>query len=241
MVSFAGSGWVVGMLGSRRVVSCAALLYSTLLVGIGLAESRLMLIAALFLFGFAGNMMNIAVNTQAVGVEAMYRRTVMASFHGLWSVAGFAGAAVGTLMIANNIAPTRHFLFIMAVCWLIVAIGFRYAVREDAGQHERRPVFVLPDKSIIYLGIIAFCSMICEGTMFDWSGVYFKKIVLAEKALIGAGYMAFMFTMAGTRFVADWFSTRFGLDRILQASGMFTCCGLLLAVLFPNLVPALAG
>src|SRR3546814_4010957 len=86
-------------------------------------------------------------------------------------------------MIANNIAPTRHFLFIMAVCWLIVAIGFRYAVREDAGQHERRPVFVLPDKSIIYLGIIAFCSMICEGTMFDWSGVYFKKIVLAEKAL----------------------------------------------------------
>src|SRR3546814_2606078 len=53
--------------------------------------------------------------------------------------------------------------------------------------------------------------------------------------------MAFMFTIAGTRFVADWFSTRFGLDRILQASGMFTCCGLLLAVLFPNPVPAIAG
>src|SRR3546814_8587089 len=126
-----------------------------------------MLIAALFLFGFAGNMMNIAVNTQAVGVEAMYRRTVMASFHGLWSVAGFAAAAVGTLMIANNIAPTRHILFIMAVCWLIVAIGFRYAVRDDAGQHERRPVIVLPAKSNIYLGIIAFCSMNCEGNKFE--------------------------------------------------------------------------
>src|SRR3546814_13959325 len=119
-----------------------------------------MLIAALFLFGFAGNMMNIAVNTQAVGVEAMYRRTVMASFHGLWSVAGFAGAAVGTLMIANHIAPTRHFMFIMAVCWLIVAIGFRYDVREDAGQHARRPVVVLRDKYITYLGVLSFFSKI---------------------------------------------------------------------------------
>ncbi|HYH56682.1 MAG TPA: MFS transporter, partial [Anseongella sp.] len=173
MVSLPISGWLVAKAGSRLIVIISALLYGVLLTAIGLAETHFMLVACLFAFGLAGNMLNISMNTQAIGVEAMYRRTVMASFHGLWSVAGFSGAAVGTFMIANNIVPFYHFTLIMAVCWLIVAAGFRYTVKEDVGKDSKQPVFVLPDKSLIYLGIIAFCSMICEGTMFDWSGVYF--------------------------------------------------------------------
>lgn len=241
MLSLPVSGWLVARAGSRAIVIVSALCYSLLLVGIGLAQTHLMLIICLFAFGFANNMLNISMNTQAVGVEAMYRRTVMASFHGLWSVAGFVGAAIGSVMIGNNISPFHHFILIMAASWLIVAFCFRHTVKEDAGKGEKRPVFVLPEKSLIYLGIIAFCSMICEGTMFDWSGVYFKKVVLAEKALIGAGYMAFMFTMAGSRFVADWFSTRFGFSRILQGSGILTSAGLLLAIIFPYPIPAIAG
>lgn len=241
MLSLPISGWLVTRLGSRVIVIASALMLSVFLVCIGLAKSYLALIACLFAFGFANNMLNIAMNTQAVGVEAMYRRTVMASFHGLWSVAGFVGAAIGLVMIGNNIEPFYHFLLIMCLCWGILALCFRYTLREDVGESEKRPVFVWPDKSLIYLGGIAFCSMICEGTMFDWSGVYFKKVVLAEKALIGAGYLAFMFTMAGSRFVADWFTTRFGFNRILQASGLLTCIGLLVAIIFPYTVTATAG
>ena len=77
--------------------------------------------------------------------------------------------------------------------------------------------------------------------MFDWSGVYFKKVLGAENAWIGAGYTAFMCTMAGTRFVADWFTSRFGLQRILQASGLLTALGLLIAVLLPHLYTAILG
>jgi len=241
MLSLPISGWLVARLGSRSIVIASALLLSVLLVGIGLSKSYVALIVCLFAFGFANNMLNISMNTQAVGVEAMYRRTVMASFHGLWSVAGFGGAAIGLVMIGNNISPFYHFLIIMVACWVIVALCFRYTLREDVGKGEQRPVFVLPDKSLIYLGAIAFCSMICEGTMFDWSGVYFRKVVLAEKAMIGAGYLAFMFTMAGSRFIADWFTTRFGFRRILQASGLLTCVGLLIAIIFPYPVPATAG
>lgn len=77
--------------------------------------------------------------------------------------------------------------------------------------------------------------------MFDWSGVYFKKVIGAEGAWIGAGYTAFMCTMAGTRFVADWLTRRFGMQRILQASGLLTASGLLVAVLLPHLYTAIVG
>jgi MFS family permease len=120
-------------------------------------------------------------------------------------------------------------------------VSNRYILKEDAGSNTGQPIFAKPDKSLINLGIIAFCSMICEGAMFDWSGVYFKKVVMADEAWLGAGYTAFMSTMAFGRFLADWLTGRFGIKRILQASGVFTASGLLIAVLFPNLVTAILG
>ncbi|HXB94373.1 MAG TPA: MFS transporter, partial [Puia sp.] len=98
-----------------------------------------------------------------------------------------------------------------------------------------------PDRSLINLGIIAFCSMICEGSMFDWSGVYFQKVVHPPKALVAIGYTAFMATMASGRFVGDWLTTKWGIRRILRISGSLTTAGLLVAIIFPSLLPALLG
>jgi MFS family permease len=65
--------------------------------------------------------------------------------------------------------------------------------------------------------------------------------VVAPITLQGAGFTAFMFTMAGGRFVADWFAHRFGLKRTLQVSGSLTATGLLVAVVFPYFYTAMAG
>lgn len=241
LISLPVAGWVIAKVGSRSVLIFSGILYSTTLVAIGYSESIVQLVMALFVFGFAGNLMNISVNTQGVGVEDLYKKSIMASFHGLWSLAGFTGAAIGTLMIGKGIAPLYHFLLIMFLSYIAIAVASRFVLREDVNTDTDKPIFVMPDKSLIDLGIICFFAMICEGAMFDWSGVYFKKVIGAEGAWIGAGYTAFMCTMAGTRFVADWFTRRFGLQRILQASGILTASGLLIAVLLPHLYTAILG
>ncbi|MGV3642265.1 MAG: MFS transporter [Adhaeribacter sp.] len=241
MVSLPFAGWLISRVGSRKVVVMAALAYSGVLVSLGFAQNTLQLASALFVYGFFGNLLNIAINTQAVGVEALYKKSIMASFHGLWSLAGFSGAAIGTLMIGLEILPAYHFLLVMALIWAGVAFCARYILREDLSSGENQPLFARPDKSLVNLGLIAFCSMICEGAMFDWSGVYFKKVVMAEPAWLGAGYTAFMLTMALGRFVADSFTHRFGLKRTLQVSGLLTAAGLVLAVVLPGLWTAIAG
>jgi MFS family permease len=241
MLSLPFSGWLVAKVGSPKIVPVAALLYSLILVCLGLAQTVPQLVACLFLFGFIGNLQNIAVNTQAVGVEALYKKPIMASFHGIWSLAGFAGAALGTLMIGAGVSPSWHFLFVLIPVTLAIAVSSRFILPDDGGKQENKPIFAKPDKSLVNLGIIAFCAMICEGTMFDWSGVYFKKVVQADAAWVGAGYTAFMGTMALTRFFADRFTDRYGLKRILQWSGVFTASGLLIAVLFPHLATAIIG
>jgi MFS family permease len=214
--------------------------YALVLVAVGYAETRPELILYLFLFGFSGNMSNVAVNTQAVAVEGLYKRPIMASFHGVWSVAGFTAAFIGTFMIGRGIIPFYHFI---AITLLIVSLVIFFYQDTVKAEDKKTPgkVFVFPDKTLIRLGIIAFCTMICEGTMFDWSGVYFHKVIKAEGAWATAGYTAFMSTMAIGRFISDAFTYRFGSIRTLQLSGGLICTGLFIAVCFPNLPTGIVG
>ncbi len=235
------SGWLIAKVGSKKVVLLSGILYSFILIGIGAADTTFQLILALFLFGFSGNMLNISANTQAVSLEAIYNKNIMATFHGMWSLAGFAGAAIGTVMIAFEVLPAYHYFFIWIFSLLVVIISYRFLLNKDVNTDASKPIFSMPDKSLFSLGAIAFCSMMCEGAMFDWSGVYFKKVVEVEPEWIGAGYTAFMVTMAGTRFVADKLTHRIGLKKILQLSGLFTAFGLLLSVFFPSLEIAIIG
>lgn len=241
MISLPLAGWLTAKAGSRKIVVTATLLYSVALVSLGLAQNVFQLVAGLFLFGLSGNMLNISINTQAVGVEALYKKSIMASFHGLWSLAGFIGAALGTFMMGHGIFPFQHFIVILFIAVSILLITNRQLLLKDAIAESNQRIFAMPDRSLINLGIIAFCSMICEGAMFDWSGVYFKKIVQADEAWLGAGYTAFMSTMAFGRFLADWLTVKLGIKKILQVSGILTATGLVIAVLFPNLATAILG
>src|SRR6185436_6496627 len=110
------SGRAVTRFGSKYVIRLAIVGYVLSLTNIGLVEKPWQLGLALFAFGIFGNMCNISVNTQAVHAEMHYNRPIMASFHGIWSTAGFTGALVGSLMMKLEIKPVYHF-------WMIAAFG----------------------------------------------------------------------------------------------------------------------
>jgi MFS family permease len=242
LLSLPLAGWLVAKQGSRRVVLWAVVLYTVALLGLGWASSLWQLLPCLVLFGIGGNLTNISVNTQAVGVERLYKhKPIMASFHGLWSLAGFVGAAIGSVMIGHAIPPGVHFAAIAAFILAGLAVAAGSTVREDAATDPNQPIFVRPDKELLGLGAIAFCALICEGAMFDWSGVYFKKVIQANPAWVGAGYTAFMSTMAAGRFGADWLAARLGPKRVIQLSGLLTAVGLSIAVALPTLPTALLG
>lgn len=240
MISLPFAGWLVARHGSKKIMTIAATCYPMVLILIGLSAQVWQIVPVVFLFGLLGNLCNIAINTQAVGVEALYGRSIMASFHGIWSLAGFTGAAIGTFMVSKGIIPVYHFLFIAVLSVSSVWLIRHFTLAKDAG-HPDQPLFVKPDGMLLKLGLIVFSCMVCEGTMFDWSGVYFQKVVQVPKEITTLGYAAFMSTMAGGRFVGDWLVTRIGKQRVLQGSGIVIVAGLLTAVLLPQLVPATIG
>ena len=95
------SGYLTSKAGSRKVVIISSLLYCCWFTAIGFAQSVLQLTICLFLFGSAGNMLNISINTQAIALEVLYKKIIISSFHGMWSIAGLFAASLGTYFIGK--------------------------------------------------------------------------------------------------------------------------------------------
>jgi MFS family permease len=235
------SGRLVTKYGSRTVLSVSILLYALELTNLGWVSQGWQLALALFVFGVVGNMCNIAVNTQGVLAEKIYNRPIMASFHGAWSLAGFSGALIGLLMMNLKMEPRQHFFIVIALVLVVVVMARKYLIPGTSAPAEKKKFFSKPDGTLVQLGLIAFCCMATEGTMFDWSGVYFKEVVKAPASLVIVGYASFMVMMATGRFTADKIIAKIGRKKMLQLSGILILSGLLMAVIFPYVITATIG
>jgi MFS family permease len=235
------AGWAVYRFGSKIVAVISTVSYMVFLPLIGFSESMWMLVPVVFVFGMTGNMMNISLNTQALALEDHYGRNILGSFHGLWSLAGFTGAGIGAVMIFFGILPKFHYLSVATLVLIVLLIAYGFLLDE----HERGAggglVLRKPDDLLLRIGGIAFLGMLCEGCMFDWSGVYFKKVVEIDPGLIALGYVSFMGAMALGRFISDRLTNKFGKILILRSSGILMFCGLMLSVLFPVPIVATIG
>lgn len=254
--AIAFSAWAVNRWGSRGSLGWSSVAYPLFLVPLGLAGSAWWLSVGLFLFGFATNIYNIAVNTQGVEVERLYGRNILASFHGLWSMGAFVGGLVSMGLVAAGMSPFEHFTAVFVASAVTAQIAKAYLADERLARRSaaasgtsegvrRRKSLVEKMRGInvylLVLGIVTFGSMICEGCMYDWSGVYFDQVVGVPDSMIRLGYIVCMCTMTMGRFVADRLVTRYGAPRLIRVSGLLIFTGLWLAVLRPTLAAATLG
>ncbi|GHU95660.1 MFS transporter [Bacteroidia bacterium] len=245
IATMALSGYLVSRYGSKFMLSIAAILYPLSLIFIGVASSFWQLGIALFLFGTFAVMSNISVNTQAIGVERLYKRSIMGAFHGLWSLAGFTGGLLGMAMVALHLSPLQHF-GIVAVIIFVIVLNMRRSVlprdrqRQVVEQQPRR-IFTRPDRYILIVGLIALGSMVCEGTVYNWSGIYFERVLVVPTHLIRLGYITAMCCMTIGRFAIDGFITRFGAINVLRVSGALMLAGLFLVIGTPHIALCTIG
>ncbi len=236
------AGWSVHQYGSRIVILICSFAYALTLPLIGLAPSTWLIAPILVSFGLLGNIMNISLNTQALGLEDQLGKSILASFHGLWSMAGFTGAGIGAGMIFLQFSPAAHYAVVALISVVMILFSQKYVIKDKREDAESGGlVLKKPDQLLLRVGLIAFLGMMAEGCMFDWSGVYFKKVVEVEPALVAVGYVCFMGAMASGRFITDKATNRYGKLPILQVSGILIFLGLMLAVLLPNLYTAAIG
>ena len=238
------TGYLLGKYESRYGLMIGSFFYNVCLCLLGFVTNMWQLMAVLFIFGGSRNLMNIAVNAQSLGVQKLYSKSIITTFHGIWSITGFVGGFIGGQMISHDISPAFHFEIVSGICFILMGIFFKDTVKNDVRQQEegtKRALFNFPKGALLNLGLVAFCCMTCEGIMFDWSGIYFQKVVHVSKHNITTGYVAFMCAAAIARFFGDKLINKLGTKKVLQICSSFAFVGFTIAIAFPFLISATIG
>jgi MFS family permease len=183
--------------------------------------------------------MNISLNTQAIHLQKQFDRKINGSFHGLWSTGGIAGVGFSTLLVALKIAMDIHLIIVSVLTLLTTILCFKYLLKNDRAPAGNKLSLSKPDPYIVYLGLIVFFAAICEGGMFDWSGVYFKEVIQIE--IFTWGYLTFMICMAFSRFASDRLIEKVGMPKMYVLSAGFIFTGIGIAVIFPAFWPSMIG
>jgi MFS family permease len=237
------AGWVIGRVGSRVVTATMALLFCASVILPGLATSLPLLMAALFFVGAANGGLDVAMNAQAAAVEKQYGRSIMNSFHALWSVGGLTGAAIGGFAVARGLAVGTHFLLGAALAAIVMLIAIRGLIPDGPaakdGGHD--PAFALPTRALLPMGIVALCALICEGAIGDWGAIYLREGLGSAAGVAALGYSVFALMMAGGRFAGDWLTTQFGAGHIVRAGGALVVAGISLVLFAPAPWVAIVG
>jgi MFS family permease len=226
---------------SSRIMLFGALLFNLMLGLLGYAVHYWEFILVLLCFGSSRNLLNLSMNTEGVSVQGLYKKSIITTFHAIWSCAGFAGAALGYLMVANHVLPVWHLLSVSTTLVVLSICFAPFTLQQQPQQLEKKTLFSLPDKTLINLSLICFSSMACENIMYDWSGIYMDKAVHSTHATATAAFVVFMTTLTISRFAGDKIVGRFGVKLLMQCSGVLIVTGFLLAVLFPYVLTTIIG
>lgn len=239
MIGLPISGWLVSKFNSRIPLFISFICFVLSLVMVGFATEVSHLVMAVALLSFNMRIANISVNTQSLVLQKSYNKKIIGSLHGLWSFGGLAGALLSTLMVKWNIPMREHFVYVAILSLIPAAFSFQYLLKKDRAPVGNKLILGKPDKFILYLGLMIFFAALCEGGMFDWSGVYFKEVVNEE--IFTLGYLIFMTFMALSRFYSDRLIEQIGMKRMYVFGASIVTAGILIAILFPYFWPALFG
>ncbi|UOB17912.1 MFS transporter [Abyssalbus ytuae] len=233
------SGWLVSKFDSRTPLLFSFIFFSLSLLLIGYSTSIVMLLIAICSFAFFMRILNISMNTQSIALQKSFQKKIIGSFHGIWSTGGLSGVGFSTLMVKMNISIEKH-LLITAVFTLVSSLlAYRYLIKNDKSKYGNKLIIGKPDPFIFFLGILVFFAAVCEGGMYDWSGVYFKEVIKEE--IFTFGYLIFMAFMALSRFFSDRLIENIGMKKTYILSALFISLGISTAVIFPFFWPAMIG
>jgi MFS family permease len=235
------TGLVIGRVGSRVVTTAMGLLFCAIVALLGFATSLPVLMLVLCLLGAFNGGLDVAMNAQAALVEHEYGRSIMNSFHALWSVGGLVGAGLGGLAASRGLSLTAHFLLAAAGGAIVMLIAFRGLVPDRGAHAGHDVVFALPPRALIPMGVVAFCALVCEGAIGDWGAIYLREGLNSTRGLAATGYAVFALLMAAGRFTGDSLTMRFGSARLVRSSGILVVAGIALALVSNTPWTAIAG
>ena len=205
--------------------------------------------AAMALAGLGNGAMDVSMNALGVRVEQARTKPVMSRLHAFFSVGNLAGAAavIGVARLAGDgagvVTPALVTLCLVSVAAGVLIVRWAPSTRPfipaDGTAGGTAGARRIP-AGAWWLGAMAFCGGLAEGTAVDWSSVQVTDVALVAPSTGALGLVAVSSFMVLVRLFGDRAVATFGRAGVVRFGGLVAAAGYLV-VITAELLPALLG
>lgn len=249
------AGPLAARFGSGRTATGGALLGLLGLPVIAVAPNWLAFAGALFALGAADAVTDAAMNAHGLRVQRRYGRSIINSFHALWSVGAVTGGLIGAGAVALGVPRVAH----LTAAAVLLASAVLFAARwqltgpEDTEHRDVAPAAPEgPRKGVrqavrtapwLLLGFAAIPMMggAVEDSAASWAAVYLRNTLDATAFVAGLGFVATQSLMVVGRVTGDRFVDRFGAARVARSGSLLAAVGMLAVAAGPSPAVVVVG
>ncbi|MGM1018246.1 MAG: MFS transporter [Actinomycetota bacterium] len=258
------TGAVVAGLGAailiRRFGSAPIAVAGTVLTGVGLlsagvAPSVVLFAIALFLGGASDAITDVAQNAHGLRVQRRYGRSIINSFHAIWSIGAVIGGSMAAIAIALRIPLAIHLGVSTALFAAVAVVALRFCLpgRDEEVEEEaiadgpeiqaalRRRVTPRVIAMLAALTLIAMAGAVAEDAGNSWAALYLSESLGARAAVAALGFIALVGAQFIGRLLGDGMVDRFGQRAVARAGGLIAAVGMGLALAFPSVLGTILG
>ena len=241
--------------GSAKVAVVGTILTSLGILAAGLAPSMLLFAVALLIGGASDSVTDVGQNAHSLRVQRGYGRSIINSFHAIWSVGAVLGGSMAAGAIAMGLPLGIHLTASAMIFCVVALIAYRLCLPgrdeqadEDAvadGPEIRdavrrgltpRTVFVMAA-----LVLLAIAGCIVEDAGMSWATLYLSTLLDAPTVIAATGYIALVGAQFIGRILGDGFVDHFGQRAVARAGGVLVALGMGLALAFSSVAGTIIG
>jgi MFS family permease len=249
------AGALIRRWGSPLVAIVATLAGGAAFLLAGSAPTGLLLGLGMLLAGAADSLTDVAQNSHGLRVQNLYGRSVLNSFHAVWSIGAVAGAGTGALAAQLDVPLPVHLACSAIVFGAAAVVARRWLLPEGAGEvtpsapaappapsdAAARAPGTVPWGVLGALVVVAIGGAVVEDSGASWSAIYLAGTLGASAFAAGAGFMALQGMQFVGRMLGDRLVDRLGQRAVARAGGALVLVAMSTALLVPTVPGTVLG
>lgn len=271
IVAGLAAGALIRRYGSGRVAVAGTVLTGIGVLAAGLSGSVVLFATALLLAGAMDAITDVAQNAHGLRVQRRYGRSIINSFHAIWSIGAVTGGSMAAGAIALDLSLGQHLLISAVVFGIAACVALRFcltgpdtepdaeAVKEETNGGAARETGaesreLAPQRDerlrktrlrtgyvLAALVLIAASGALVEDAGSSWAALYLSDSLHASGTLAASGYIALVGAQFVGRMIGDRLVDRFGQRTVARSGGLIAALGMGLALAVPTATGTILG
>ncbi|WP_329074245.1 MFS transporter [Streptomyces niveus] len=271
IVAGLAAGALIRRYGSGRVAVAGTVLTGIGVLAAGLSGSVVLFATALLLAGAMDAITDVAQNAHGLRVQRRYGRSIINSFHAIWSIGAVTGGSMAAGAIALDLSLGQHLLISAVLFGIAACVALRFCLtgpdtepdaeavkeetnggaaretgaesRELAPQREEklRKTRLRTGYVLAALVLIAASGALVEDAGSSWAALYLSDSLHASGTLAASGYIALVGAQFVGRMIGDRLVDRFGQRTVARSGGLIAALGMGLALAVPTATGTILG